>query len=506
MKKVLKYTSIFSTVIILVFLILVFFPLSNITFEEKDYTQILIEDVNIVDIENEKIDSSKYILIAGNKIKRISSSPINFSDQQTLRINGKNKFVIPALWDMHVHLNRHFPLNIGAEFIVNGVMHVRDMRGAYNSRDPFATTPERIRNWTKLIRENKLIAPVIHNTPSLAIEGPHEMFDNSPYFFNCSNPQEARLLVDYLEENKVDFIKTYNNIPRDAFFEIMKQAKIKNISVGGHKPLKISTREALEAGMKSLEHSKFLIWDSYVFADSIRKIENPGSLDNTDFRYEILTNQDTSKLNEILTVFRKSDSYYCPTHLTRKADAYADRIDFRANYDSINSILRFLSFEDLDATIKEDPTVLGRKVYMDFYKKSLEITKLANKQGVILIAGSDVPELPGNSLIKELKEFSNAGLSNYEVLKTATINPVTYFNLQNEYGTIAEGKIADILILENNPTINISAIEGINSLIYNGFYLSDEKLDKLERKLYERNNGYVMTAKLIWDIIIFSTL
>ncbi len=506
MKKFFKYVFIVIGVIIVIFLFLVFFPLSNITFKEKDYLQILIEDVNIVDIENEKIDSSQYILIEGNKIKRTASSPIKISDQKTLRINAKNKYVIPALWDMHVHLNRHFPKNVGAEFIVHGVMHVRDMRGAYKERDPFATTPKRIKNWNHQIENEKLIAPLIHNTPSLAIEGPHKMFDGLPDFFNCSNSDEAELLVDYFNGQGVDLIKTYNNIPRDAFFSLMQRAKEKGISVAGHKPARISTIEASNSGMRSLEHARFLIWDSYKYADSIRKLQDPKSMDKATFRHQLLKDHDSVTLDNILSTLYANNTFYCPTHLTRKADAYAMDENFRKRYDSINHVLQLISFEDLDATHAEDPSVFAKKIYFNFYKKGLEVTKKANDQDVQLLAGSDVPELPGSSLIDELEEFSRAGLSNYEVLKTAISNPAKYYNLQNQYARIKNGRVADLIILNKNPVEDISVIRDIHGLLYNGHYLDQKSIKKYKQKIYDRNTSYMMSAKLIWDVIIYSTL
>lgn len=407
---------------------------------------------------------------------------------------------------MHTHLTKRSPNSGYPQFIVNGVMHIRDMRGAYNDRDPFASTPFRIRRWNEEVKELNLLGPMVHGTTSFAVEGPHPMFEDSPDFFNCSNDKEAKELVNYFKQNEIDIIKTYNNIPRDAFFTLMEEANAAGIDVGGHKPVRVSTIEASNAGMKSLEHARFLIWDSFQGAEELRSEENPKSRDNTDLRERMLMELDSSLLNANLTALKKNHTWYCPTHLTRKADAYADDKSFRARYDSINPLLKIISFEDLDAVIQEDTTKRGRKIYKDFYLKGLEITQMANEKGVGLLAGSDVPELPGSSLLEELEEFSKAGLSNFEVLKTATLNPAKYYNLESQYGSIEEGKYADFVLLSQNPIDDISNIKNVIGIVYQGNYIGGTKLNSLKQKIYSRNKGIMMSAKLIWDMLVYTTL
>jgi hypothetical protein len=114
------------------------------------------------------------------------------------------------------------------------------------------------------------------------------MFKKSPPFFNCATPQQAKQLVAYFAERKVNLIKVYDNIPRDAFFALMEQARKAGIAVAGHKPVRVSTTEASAAGMKSLEHARFLLWDSFAGAAALRNHPDPQSLDNTSLRRRLL--------------------------------------------------------------------------------------------------------------------------------------------------------------------------------------------------------------------------
>lgn len=504
--KALKYAFLAILACVLAFIAIVFLPFSNIGFPEKRYSKMVIKNVSIVDLKNDTILQNQHILIEEKQIKKISSEPIQTQNDNQLIINGAGKYLIPALWDMHVHLTKRSPNSAYAQFVINGIMHVRDMRGSYNNRDHFASTPHRIRTWNQKVTDMELLGPIVHSIPSFAIEGPNPMFDNSPEYFNCANSEQAKMLVNYFKEQGVTLIKTYNNIPREAFFTLMEEAKKAGIEVAGHKPVRVSTIEAANAGMKSMEHARFLIWDSFKGSQKLRNSDDPKGKDNTKLRKQMLDNHDTLLLKENLEALTNNNTYYCPTHLTRKADAYADDERFRARYDQINPIFRLLSFEDLDATLQEDTTALGREVYHAFYNKGLEITKTASDSGVKILAGSDVPELPGTSLIEELQELSATGLSNYEVLRTATLNPAEYYDLDKIYGTIEAGKSADLILLSQNPIQDISNLKGVFGIISNGTYLNEEEIGHLKQKIHSRNNGLLMSAKLLWDMLMYMTI
>lgn len=210
--------------LLIVFFCLVFLPLAPIGLPEKEYDKLLIKNINIVDVKNDTILNGRFVLVVGNRIDQIADGAISVNTKNLKVIDGSNKFLVPALWDMHVHLGKRAPLTAHAEFVVNGVMHVRDMRGAYNDRDPFASTPERILAWNKAIDALSLLGPKTHSITSFAVEGPHPMFSNSPDYFNCSDEQQALRLVDYFEAKGVDLIKMYDNIPRAAFFSLIRQA------------------------------------------------------------------------------------------------------------------------------------------------------------------------------------------------------------------------------------------------------------------------------------------
>jgi imidazolonepropionase-like amidohydrolase len=501
-----RFIGITLLTVIGLFISVVWWPLDYLRYPEQEYDVLLIENVSVIDVEKDTVYPNQDIVIRKGIIEKMTDTSFKYqqrAEEKVKRIDGSNQFLLPALWDMHVHLTKQSPHIAYPAFIRYGVTHVRDMRGAYSDIDPFAGVQCRLEKWNLQVEKHLLIGPRLHGYSSFALEGPHRMYEGSPSFFNCATPADAVELVHYFARKNVSLIKVYNHIPRDAFFALMQEATRAGIPVAGHKPLRVSTIEASNAGMKSMEHAKFFIWDSYPLADSIRKLTDPSMAENTALRKDMLIRHDSILLHEMFAVFKKNNTWYCPTHLTRKQDAYAGEDSFRAKYNEINPILRFISFEDLDATLQEDTSALAREVYREIYRKSLQISGAAYRSGVKILAGSDVPELPGSSLHEELTELSKAGLSHFEVLRSATLYPAQYYGLDTLYGSIREGKKADFLLLSKNPLDAIENTTAISSIFFDGKHLDEAFLEELTRKVEQRQNSMIMSAKIIWDMLLY---
>lgn len=508
-KKILKITFLTTLVFSAVFVFCAWVPLRYIPLEKETYDAIIIKNTTVVDLVNDTLYQGRNILIKGKRIEKITTEPLEetLGENKKIKvIEGDGQFVMPALWDMHVHLMQLSPYLAYPAFLTHGVTNVRDMMGAYNDRDPFAGVQSRLKQWNKSVASYELAGPRVHGYTSFAVEGPHQRFNNSPDFFNCAGPEDAKMLVRHFAEKEVSLIKIYNNIPREAFFTLMKEANSAGIAVAGHKPVRVSAIEASNAGMKSLEHAKFLIEESFPASQRLQNHPDPLNLHNTALRRKMLDEHDTAKLFEKFNVFRKNGTWYCPTHLTRKADAFADDPAFRDRYKHVNPVLRILSFEDLDATLMEDTSAAGRKTYRDFYYKSLEVSGQAYLHGVKILAGSDVPELPGRSLHDELEELSAAGLPGYEVLRTATLYPAQYHQLQDSYGSVEEGKVADMILLSGNPVENIKHIRSIEGVFFEGIYLDSKKLESINQRTQKTSDSWLISIKLIRDILVSMTL
>lgn len=162
----------------------------------------------------------------------------------------------------------------------------------------------------------------------------------------------------------------------------------------------------------------------------------------------MLDEHDPAIAAAIFAAFVKHGTWYVPTHLTRWRDAYADhpavREDTLLRY--LHLLVRWQLVEDLDATLTADSSDAARQGYRDFYGKGLALTGAAHRAGVPILAGTDYA-VAGADLHRELEQLVAAGLSPAEALRTATVNPARYFALEAQYGIVAPGKVADLLVL-----------------------------------------------------------
>ncbi|MBC6365838.1 amidohydrolase family protein [Algoriphagus sp. AK58] len=504
-RKILAVIAVIIGGSVLLLALLVVLPVRPIQLDYPKGEHLLIKNIAVVDVKNDTILPERNVWIVGNKIQSIDTNEIAVPNDTKI-LNGSGKFLMPALWDMHVHLMQLSPAIGYPQFMAHGVMHVRDMRGALNNRDVFASRKASLEKWNRQVQKGEWVGPLVHSYSTPALDGPHRMYRSLPDYFNCATPEDAIRLVKHVVEAGYNQIKIYNNLSRESFFALAKEAQAQGITIAGHKPYRVTAIEASNAGMKSLEHGKFLLWESTDRRDNIIRHENPERLDNTNFRRHLIDDHDTVLVKDIFKTMVNNGTYYCPTLLTRKADAFADDDQFRSRYDKINPIFRFLSFEDLDQTISEDTSKLGRKTYRDFYFKSREVTYQAYRNGVKILAGTDVPELPGSTLHEELQELSDSGIPAGEVLRTATLYPAQYFKLEHLHGSVEEGKLADLVILHANPLENISHTQQIQSLIVQGRYINEPQRKDLLEQSVKKSKSIQVTIKLIWGMLLFLTV
>ena len=188
----------------------------------------------------------------------------------------------------------------------------------------------------------------------------------------------------------------------------------------------------------------------------------------------------------VFSTFVRNETWYVPTHLTRKMEAFADDPTFRA--DSRSKYIpraRWKAWsEDADGMVKEDPSPEGRKAMKDFYTKGLEITGMARKANVKIMVGTDSVDtyvFPGFAVHDELQELVKAELTPAEALKAATWNGAEFLGRTSDSGSVETGKLADIILLDANPLENIRNTAKIAAVVVNGRYLDRAALDQLLR-------------------------
>ena len=499
--------------LIVVFFILVAWPSPPYP-PNQTSRPIAIVNVSVVDTENGRLLPDCTVIVSNGRIIDLSPAATATVPQEAEEIDGSGKFLITGLWDMHAHLgSRMSPQLTMPLFIAAGVTSIREM--GHNAADHNAASLEDKKVWREQIKAGKLLGPRIFGQASFIVHGPTRRKEGLPAFYTPGNEEEARQLVEYLAEAGADFIKVYNSVPPDVYFALLKESSKKGTPVAGHKPLAVSAIDASNAGHKSFEHARLFLQDSFPGAGELRKRygeiytgQVPGSdkIEVTSTRRDMIERHDPAMFDELVKAMVKNETWFCPTHITRKMDAFADNQDHRND-----PRLRYINFlqrrkwnDDADGMIKLDPSPEGRKAFMDFYLKGMELTGKAHRAGVKILAGTDANDtycFPGLSIQDELKELVTAGLTPAEAIRTATLSPSEYFGLSNDYGSIAVGKMADLVLLNADPLASISNVKEIDSVILNGNLYRRNDLDAMLAYVERNASSLNLLCKLTWAMI-----
>lgn len=458
-----------------------------------------ITDVSIVDVRSGRTLPGRTVIIDGARIRAIVQSGATPLPAGVRTIDGRGKYLLPALWDMHTHVFAVSPLLDLPLYIAYGVTNVRDMQGCPKPGDPFVACPEEKRRWTAEAVAGERVGPRIVASTSWMAEGPGMVrrLGDVPDYFDTATPDQARAFVRHFA-GRVEAIKVYNRIPREAYFALVDEARRLGIDVVGHRPYAVSAIEAA-AHQKSIEHARFVLQESFAGSATLRRRDFRESHHD---RERMLDQHDPRLAAAIFEAMNANGTWYVPTHLTRWSDAYADHPSVRED-----ELLRYLHplmkrqwLEDVEEVLADDPSPAAREVYRRYYRKGLELTGAAHRAGVKILAGTDYI-VPGADLHRELQQLAAAGLPPHAVLRAATLSPAEYFGLDDRHGTVESGKIADLVLLGANPLDDIRNTQRIEMVIFNGNLYDRAALDRIERHVERRARSWTVACKMIWRFV-----
>ncbi len=448
--------------------------------------QLLITNVNVIDMTGRGPQPGVTVLIAGDRIERISKK-IRIPKNARV-INGEGKYLIPAFWDMHVHVlnsDRMLPL-----FVANGVLEVRDLG-----------TPklDEILKWKMEAAAGSMISPRILTAGRLLDGDPSASPD---YSIVVKNGDEARKAVTDLQARGVDLIKVYDVLSRDAYFAIAAEAKKRRLSFVGHTPTAVTTIEASDAGQNSIEHLGKILEDCSDAPEKVKSKRTEPTKEGDFFAfttrlggvYDLVRSTYSQKIaNEIFAHFRKNNTWQVPTFAVKNGRTFIDELDAkgdpRAKYVEASQLNYWKPQVGFFSRYRTPEYIAAAKRY---FQKELDLVAEMNRSGVRIMAGTDTPNayvIAGFSLHDELALLVKAGLTPIEALQTATRNPAEYSGELSRKGTVEPGKIANLILLDANPLNDIRNTTRINAVIQKGRLFSRSELDKLLNEVETAANG-----------------
>lgn len=431
-----------------------------------------ITSVGVVDVESGVVLPNRTVVIRDGRIASIEEGGV--APAGVAVVDGAGRYLIPGLWDMHVHL-RHpaAPELLFPQFIANGVTGVRDMASDCDLGQE-GTCIEAFLDWREKIEAGELLGPRLMALSSAPL--------NPPWDYEADQA-EADQVADYYAERGNDFLKVYFRMSPGTFEKLMVAAKAHGIEVGGHIPLRITATEASNAGLRSMEHARDVLFDCFPGAAEWRRTaesQNPPM----DVMRSMVDDHDPALCDELYRAMIRNDTWYVPTHVTRRMDAYADDPAFRD--DPRRKYLPAAAWDswqrDADNMVSLGPTPEDRRVFRGFYETGLRETGRAHDAGVNIVLGTDAGDtyvFPGSGTHDELGELVKAGLTPAEALAAATIRAAEFLRVTDDHGSVAVGKRADLVLLSANPLEDIANTRRIEAVIFGGRVHDRVDLDRM---------------------------
>ncbi len=425
---------------------------------------LIISNVSVIDIVSGNIIENQDVIIDNSLIIDITDSKRNHLTALHI-VNGNGKYLIPSLWDMHVHIQDSTYLKM---FLDYGIMGVRDMGGCikYPTDGCESLCAEKLNEWKNAILEGTQIGPQLY------IAGTQLSGTGWPTSFSVSTANEVRQAFEKNLKNNVDFIKVYEKIPWESYQEISKLSKHYNLDFVGHVSEPFLLSDLLDLGQKSIEHIREPILYSFT-KDSI-ELENFMVADHYSLEDREFVKPWIDDANHVIDAFKRNNAWFTPTMAVQYARSrYRDEkwINHPLRNQMPESVNKGLKTHMLQMEQNED-----KKGDVLWWMALNKLVKRFNDEGIGLLAGSDSAcegGLPGFTLHEELKHMVDAGLSPLNALQTATINPIKYFEI-NSAGEIKKNYVANLVLLDKNPLESIENTLTINTIIRNGKVYSNK--------------------------------
>ena len=438
---------------------------------------LFIRHVAVVDVIGGQLLPDMTVEIRGRTIAAMSSSDRLRIPRGARLIDGRGKYLIPGLWDMHVHLS--FPPGAAQisllVMVANGVLGARDM---HSFLAPIVALK-------RAVASGAQIGPRLY-IAGTAVDGPNSYLPGARI---VHTPDEARVAVRELKTAGVDFIKVYSSLPKDLYLAVAGEAKTEGLPFVGHVPYPVTAAEASDAGQRSLEH----LTEVDVGTSSDEAAIKAEELEAMNQKHGYIPDParlkstfDSAKAAALFERFRKNDTWQVPTLVV----LYQEREIVDSALQGNDSLLVYIPKMLRDYWRSMPVDIADKMVALGAFHAAL--IRPLNRAGVSLLAGSDSPNpfvYAGFSLHDELGLLVRAGLTPAEALRTATINPAKFLGVTDSLGTVATGKVADLVLLDANPLTDIANTKRIRAVIQGGRLLNRRALDTMLADARKRASG-----------------
>lgn len=425
---------------------------------------IAITHVSVIDVTNGQIRADYTVLVAGNRIDYVGPATSAKIPADARIIDGRGKFLMPGLWDMNVHAFVWvFSEFAGPLMIANGITGAREMGWHIDTT----------LRWRSDIAAGREVGPRL--VVGVRIDG---AVNKAKFVAHIVTEEDGVRAVDTLAHKKdgsrrADFLDVYSSIPRAAYFGLVREARKVGVPFAGLVPYSVSMVEASDAGQRSMEREDDLMRacssrDSLLrarFADTSVVARDPFDMIKAQ-AHLVQSSYDPAKCKSVIAALARNHTWVTPTLVVYQP--YVHAFDSASTHPEWAAYVPGLvqgGWIHRAATIKPADSMAMRSYF------SFDRTRELKEAGAKLLAGTDMPQAfvyPGFSLHQELELLVESGLTPLEALRTATYNPADFLGALDSLGTVTQGKLADLILLDADPLTDIHNTRRISVVIANG--------------------------------------
>lgn len=447
-----------------------------------DEPEMAFTSISVIDVNGGPTRDQMTVVVSGRRISAVYPTDARRFPANVRIVDGRGKFLIPGLWDMHVHAfnTPESTLTLGQratdiyfpQFLASGITGIREMGGWL----------ETVTSIRQRVRAREVFGPRIV-AAGRSFGGKNRWAPPSPHVWVVTSADSAPAAVDSMRRAGVDFIKVHDLLSREAYFAIAKRAHELGLPLVGHLRPDVTLEEAIDAGQVGVEHVPIELvvacagggtpvanefyaqWIKGGWSAFVRRTA------------ELWASRDPSLCSRIMSRMREAGVRVTPTLILRMQDSsLLGRIPLNA-LTSANAKRCVSDVADWGSS--------SDSLRALYYRTVFEVVGTLHAAGVQLLAGSDGPGgclAPGIALHQELENLVRAGLTPVEALLAATLEPARFLGLADSLGTIQAGKVADLVMLDADPLIDIRNTRRIVGVVADGRWLDHSELNRMEQR------------------------
>ena len=408
--------------------------------------RLVVKNARIFDPVSGVVSAPATIVVEGNRIASVGGG-----EAQGEVLDAQNRIVIPGLWDVHVHIDETSAMMN----IASGITSARDLA---NDSDVIVALREKIDS-------GKAIGPRLVLAGLVDGRGPYQ----APTNIQADTEEEGRKVIDYFAGRGYEGLKIYSSVKPELVPVLAKYAHERGLRVSGHIPAGMTASQAIDAGYDEIQHINMLFLN---FWPEVKETRTPARFTEVAKRAADVDLQ-SAEVQAFIAKLKDRNIAVDPT-------VTGFEVMFTARAGALSPSFAMIA-DRLPPQIRRSLLTGGLPVpegmderYRASFRKLLDFIGAMHKAGVTIMAGTD--DLPGFTLHRELELYVQAGIPPVEVLRLATLTPARVLNREKDLGTIAPGKLADFVILDGDPTQNISDVRRVVKVVKDGKVFSPSEI------------------------------